>query len=348
MTTIQQPHVTPSIPRSGKPRLKDIASIANISVATASMALADHPRVNDDTKRRVREIGKQIGYRTRPRYENQQPRRFGLMIVGGLVQDSVNAPLLMHLSQAGYANSVRFEYAATPPDFDHDEMLDRTLEFAQDLDAVLLVGCVTSALLEALASKGVTAIVLGDVQGHVSQPVDATVVTFDTLGMGYLATQRLLEQGHKRVAFACEYLIPGLSHERWLKGYRLAHAEAGVSLDPQLVYITGQCDIGLESAAIAFTKLDNIPTGFVVPDARLSASLVEHMAKLGSPIAQHALYFDVVADNQLPPELVDRPHFQVNITTLAQEAILRLIEACRNTQTNALHINIPFKCLNLI
>lgn len=340
---------TPVLPlsKSGKPRLKDIASIGNISIATASMALADHPRVNDDTKRRVREICKQIGYRVRPRLQNQDPRRFGLLVLGGLGQDSVNTPLMMQLSEAGYAQNIRFEYAATAVEVDQKELLTRTLDFAQDLDGVMLVGMVTTALLDQLADRNISVVVLGDVQCPFGTPVNAAVVTYDTMGMGYLATRRLLAQGCGRIAFACEELLEGLSHERWLQGYRLALSEAGLLPDPSLIYVTNQLHAGLAEAAAAFVALDNPPTGFIVPDTRLAASLADAMQKRGQPISPQSLIFDAIHNMPLPEQLQGRPHFASCIHKLSQEAVLRLIETCRTSETNALHINIPFESLNM-
>lgn len=351
MTTIEQPDVAQAISdrlaKSGKPRLKDIASIANISVATASMALADHPRVNDNTKRRVREIGKQIGYRVRPRPHHQEPHRVGLMVIGGLGQDSVNTPLMMQLSEVGYTHSIRFEYAATPPDFDQDELLRRTLEFAQDLDGILLVGEVTTWLLDQLASRNITTVVLGDVQNQFAQPVNATVVTYDTMSMGYLGTKYLLDQGHRHIAFACEVLLPGLSHDRWLKGYQMAYGEAGILPAPSLIHITGNRQEGLDSAAQIYAKLNEPPTGFIVPDTRLAASLVDAMKQRGRPIGLKSLVFDAIHDLPLPPQLLGRPHFASCIHKLSQEAVLRLIDICRTDKTASLHINIPFEIINM-
>ena len=52
--------------------LKDVASAAQVSVATASMAMSDHPRVIDETKRRVRRLGSEMGYRPKDLRVNDQ------------------------------------------------------------------------------------------------------------------------------------------------------------------------------------------------------------------------------------------------------------------------------------
>ena len=57
-----------------RPRLKDIAFLGGLSVTTVSKALNDAADIGDKTKKRVREIAKQIGYR---------PNRAGLRLRTG-------------------------------------------------------------------------------------------------------------------------------------------------------------------------------------------------------------------------------------------------------------------------
>ena len=55
-----------------KIRLKDIAKYAEVSVATVSMALADHPQVNEETRRKVKLASRKLGYKKSPRLFPQQ------------------------------------------------------------------------------------------------------------------------------------------------------------------------------------------------------------------------------------------------------------------------------------
>ena len=43
-------------------KLSDVARLSGVSMTSASMALADNPRVADSTKERVREAAAQLGY----------------------------------------------------------------------------------------------------------------------------------------------------------------------------------------------------------------------------------------------------------------------------------------------
>jgi DNA-binding LacI/PurR family transcriptional regulator len=49
-----------------RPTLKDIAAIAGVSHVAVSMALRDHPRIAAQTRKRIKKIARQIGYRPDP------------------------------------------------------------------------------------------------------------------------------------------------------------------------------------------------------------------------------------------------------------------------------------------
>src|SRR5690554_6104236 len=42
--------------------IKDVAKLANVAPSTVSRVIADNPRISEKTKKRVREVMKEIGY----------------------------------------------------------------------------------------------------------------------------------------------------------------------------------------------------------------------------------------------------------------------------------------------
>src|SRR5690606_2688271 len=197
-----------------KPRLKDIAHLADVSIATASMALSDHPKVSIHTKRKVLAISRRLGYRKGDaavdavNRSDAAVRRFGLMIVGADVRHATNAPLLFHLSTLGMARNVRFEFTGTPAELEQEatptpQQIDRhmqhVLRFATNLDGLVLMGHVDRALLSRLREAGLPHIVAGHVlsSSPLQEPPPVTTVAFDDVAMGYTATRWLLERGHR-------------------------------------------------------------------------------------------------------------------------------------------------------
>ena len=63
-TTLQStPPPDPLPPASKQVSVRQIAKLASVSVATVSLVINDHPRISSATKKRVRRIMEQLGYR---------------------------------------------------------------------------------------------------------------------------------------------------------------------------------------------------------------------------------------------------------------------------------------------
>src|SRR5690606_35808445 len=120
------------------------------------------------------------------------------------------------------------------------------------------------------------------------------VIAANEQAMAEAATRRLLDQGHERIAFVCEVLPRGLSHARWLAGYRLVHVERGLPLDPQLTFITGVEEQGEDRAAAFYASVAYPPTAYIVPDARIAATVLAEMDRPGKPVAPTSVVIHAV------------------------------------------------------
>ena len=81
-----------------RPTLKTIAEIANLGVTTVSRALKDGPEIGEDTKKRVRRIARDIGYR---------PDRAGVRLRTGKT-NVISLVLNPHEEVVGYGTSMIF------------------------------------------------------------------------------------------------------------------------------------------------------------------------------------------------------------------------------------------------
>ena len=75
-----------SAAKSPKPKLSQIARLANVSVTTASRALTGKGRVNDETIVKVRTVAQMLGYPTKPSTVNEQNSRLVVMVTHPLTQ----------------------------------------------------------------------------------------------------------------------------------------------------------------------------------------------------------------------------------------------------------------------
>jgi DNA-binding LacI/PurR family transcriptional regulator len=275
-----------------KPRLRDVAARAQLSVTAVSMALSDHPSISDQTKERIRRISRDLGYvrpraagRISPASPGQQlkGRRIGFMIVGSPLNDEVYATLLRELTLLMQASGARLEVASVEvPQL--DQAVEMVTTFAAPLDGLILVNMVSPELLRRLEQTRQPVVIIGTrLLGGYSDTLPAHIqwVTGNDMQMGRIATLSLLDSGHQRVAFVCEQTPPNMSDHQWLQGYRLAHLDRDRVPAAELVQVTGRTLSGAEPAVAALLKLPKPPDGYVVPDMRIAGTLVTALAIRG-------------------------------------------------------------------
>jgi LacI family repressor for deo operon, udp, cdd, tsx, nupC, and nupG len=337
-------------------RLAEVARTAEISISTASMALADHPRIGLVTKRRVREVVKQLGYRRpcdvpAPRARGSRGslvQRIGFVVVGGAISDESNTEVLEGLSAAASTSDFRLELASVESDDPH-ERERRTVDFAQSVDGLLILGLIDHPMLVALGQEKAPFVVLGHVLTRPSEMPDegAHTVTTDEVDAGRLATNRLLACGHRRIAFIAEWLPVGLCHDRWLAGYRLAHVESGLIPDSSLLHVSGQPLRGARAAADAFLGAANPPTAYLIPDARIAASFLDAMRVRGREISPSAIVIGASPATIRNHGVDSYPHMAINPKLMAKVALDQLLRLCQDRDQTPVQIKIPFMAYHL-
>jgi len=152
-----------------------------------------------------------------------------------------------------------------------EQIFDELKRIAAETDGLLLYGQADLAVLNRLADQRVPFVVLGNPEGGSAiLPRAGVIVTSDMIEMGRVATQRLIDLGHRRIGFLYGRNEPGMWGDSWLNGYRLAHHAAGLPLDRQLVDLwaddplPGQLP---EKFADWYLGLADPPTAYVVPDS---------------------------------------------------------------------------------
>lgn len=210
--------------------LRDVAKRAGVSPATASRALNGHPQVREETRRRVLEAARELGYELdKARREPAETDRhlLGLLVPNVItpfycellrcVQEVVFArqcDLVLYVSQ-GHAPQAVIERIAS----------------ARHLAGVIVVTPRHSED-EGLRKLGAELAVV--VLDHRAEGSGFPHVTVDNLRAAHRATSYLVKQGHRRIGFISGPLSVQSAMDR-LRGYRLALEEAGIGFDPSLV-----------------------------------------------------------------------------------------------------------------
>ena len=216
-----------------KHTINDIARLANVSKKTVSRVINDSPFVREETRTRVTEIMKRVGYTPDPQARGLAFRRSFLI---GLIYDNPNAPYVINIQEGALAALRRggYELVVHPCDRNGPEFLSeiRQLIGRQKLDGVILLPPVSeiSALPELL--KKLECPYVRVLSAALDEP-DNLVLSRDRESSAEVA-EHLARLGHTRIAMISGPDSYRSARER-VGGFSQALAERGLKLEPHFV-----------------------------------------------------------------------------------------------------------------
>lgn len=250
--------------------IKDVASAANVSIATVSRVLNKNYYVSPDLEQKVQAAIRELGY-----YPNSVARSLKIqstMAIGFLVSDISNN-FFTSVSRAVEDNIRLHNFHLLVCSTDHDK--EREREYLQVLlekkvDGIIInttgfndefISSISEKVPIALLSRRImTANIIGD------------LVDSDNVRGSYDLTSYLLSLGHRKIGF-----VNGPNHvssaiERY-EGFQRAMAKAGVEIEePYRYYVdsTFSFDGGYQGARILTERADR-PTAVIFANNEMGA-----------------------------------------------------------------------------
>ncbi|MBE7169222.1 MAG: LacI family DNA-binding transcriptional regulator [Williamsia sp.] len=265
----------------------DIAKRLNISPATVSRGLQDHPAISKKTKKRISEMVDEMGYRSNHFARNlrqKQTNTIGVIVheLNSSFITSVLAGIEKVSTEAGYdliithsSESVKKE-AANAKNLFHKRVDGLIASLAFDTNGL--------DHFKPFVQKGVPVIFFD----RVEQDGDSTVVVIDNVQCGYMATNHLIEQGCKRIANITSSLNRNVYAQRH-KGYQDALFDHGLPFDKNLLIIDNLSEQGAISSALQVLKLKPLPDGIFITNDFVAAVCMkvfkEHGLRIPEDIA---------------------------------------------------------------
>jgi len=213
--------------------IKDIAKAAGVSHSTVSRALSNSPLVKVETKARIQRLAQEMGYTPDAIARSlvtQQTRTVGVVVT--TITDPFVAEVVQGIEDTAHENdySVILTSSAAEPE---REMSAVEMLRAKRVDSVIVTSSRVGALyLEHLERIGVPVVL---VNNHNEQSGRYTFsVSVDNQHGGHLATNHLIERGHRCIAYVSGPADHSDDAER-LAGYQQALDKAGIPFDPPLV-----------------------------------------------------------------------------------------------------------------
>lgn len=251
--------------------MNDVAASAGVSLKTVSRVVNGSDQVKPDKEQRVRDAIEQLGFR---RNESARQLRQGTTNTIGLVLEDVADPFYSTLTRA-----------VEDITLDHGNLL-LAASSAEDPRRA-------EGLISAFLSRGVDGLIVTPAEGMslpflraeladgcsmviVDRPVrglDVDTVTVDNRGGTRTGVERLIEHGHRRIAFFGDIEEVYTASER-REGYFEALGDAGIPVDTKLVIMAAPTQTSIVEVLAALFALPEPPTAFFSGNNRWSVQLL--------------------------------------------------------------------------
>lgn len=279
--------------------LRDISNTLGLSVTQVSRALNGHSDVNEETRKRVKEVARKLDY-----LPNVSARRLvtgrsgivGLVLSGvpGRSDERLHMRIVGGMSAHFTRSGLQFILHIAE---ESDDIVDvyRRLIDSGSLDGFVLLGpLVNDPRIVFLKNRGVPFVL----HGRTERSPDYPFFDIDNERIGYRLARYLIDRGHRQIAFANG--PQGLAYVKARdQGYRRALAEAGIEFDVRIVQMDRMTeDFGLIAGMRIFSG-ERRPTAIICSSTLIAKGVYQALLALGLSIPDDV---SVVAHDDLLPE----------------------------------------------
>ena len=261
--------------RAGPPKIKDVAALAGVSVATVSRALNDNPTVDPVMVDRVRNAALTLGYRTNALARSLRRQRAD---VWALIISDINQPFFTSVARGVEDVAQSAGFAVFLCNSDEDPVKEeRYLDLAERerVSGVILSPNRLGSDVSRLAQSGVPVIAIDK---PLNDSVD-TVLTQSREG-ARAATAHLLEQGYSNPACVTGPST-GWTAEQRLAGYKDALRERGLRVSRNLIRRANYRAASARQAVASMLDLKAPPDALFMANSEMALGALDELQARG-------------------------------------------------------------------
>ncbi len=260
----------------------DIARKLALSSATVSRALNNNPAINKNTRKKIQDVAREMGYRHNTfasNLRNQKTNTIGVIMheLNSNFMTSVLAGIEKVTTDAGYDLIIGHS----------SESFQKEIANAQNLYHKRVDGLIASMAFDTrdlehyqpFQKKGIPVIFYD----RVDESSDYTHVIIDNEKCGYMATHHLIEQGCRKIVLITASLARNVYAQRH-RGYERALKEAGIPYKKELVIVKDLSEQKAVEAAQQVLKMKPRPDGAFITNDFSAAVFMQTLKKNGVKI----------------------------------------------------------------
>lgn len=243
----------------------DIAQQLELSSATVSRALKNHPAINKNTRKKIQDMAKELGYRHNnfaSSLRNQKTNTIGVLVheLNSNFITSVLAGIEKITTESGYDLII----AHSNESFEKERANVNNL-FHKRVDGLIASLSFDTQNLnhfQPMIEKGIPVLFFDRVEENTEMPK----VIIDNYKSGYQATEHLIQQGCKRIVMVTANLNRNVYAQRF-RGYKDALYDHKIKFDESLVLIKDLSEKCGRDAALEILSMKQMPDGaFITND----------------------------------------------------------------------------------
>ncbi len=314
--------------------MADVARLAGVSTSTVSRALSGSPLVNDETRHRISELARSLGYTVNISAQNlrlKQNRTVAVVVpYDGKTRQHLSDPFFLSMlgSIADSLTDRGFDMLLSRVDSEQLYSASQAFDTGRAIGIILIGQWRHHDQLNQMAARKVPIVVWG---AQLPQQLYVTIGS-DNVSGGFMATDHLVNIGRKDIAFFGDIQLPEVAQR--YEGYCRALSKHGIRVNPQLVVPASFLETGgsqavseLQHRQVRFDALfacsDLLATTAINFLREQKISVPQDVAVVGFDDIELARYFH-------PPLTTIRQPIQIAGQALV-EALLAVIEGKRST-----------------
>jgi DNA-binding LacI/PurR family transcriptional regulator len=327
--------------------IKDVAKLANVAPSTVSRVIANNPRISEQTKIKVREAMKYLGYHPNViarSLANRSSHSIGIIMPSSAEKALLNPffpEVIRGISTKSYEKKFAL-YLSTG--ITEQEIHEETIGMVQGrrVDGIILLySRVDDKLMTYLLEQNFPFTVIGKPYKNADK---ISHIDNDNYKAAMDLTQYLIQQGHKRIAFIGGSLNLVVTTDRLL-GYEKALCLSNLPLIKDYVVHEEFLKEGGRDAVSSLLSLKERPTALVVADDIMALGVLSVLSEKGIDVPGDisvVSFNNVMIAELLNPSLTS---VDINIFRLGYEAANCLLEIIENHTKPKERIIIPHKII---